>query len=92
MKMHFVSCYSSFCIVRESASCPQLGRISLPLVDMHTGSVLLLVSAVLLPFVNATKTPPSNLQIGVRRRPEDCAVRSQAGDVISVHYTVGYMR
>ncbi|KAJ2771707.1 hypothetical protein IWQ56_001680 [Coemansia nantahalensis] len=32
------------------------------------------------------QTPPTQLQIGVKHRPAECPVRSQAGDKVSVHY------
>ncbi|KAJ2850914.1 Peptidyl-prolyl cis-trans isomerase fpr2 [Coemansia brasiliensis] len=32
-------------------------------------------------------TAPTQLQIGVKFRPEDCTVRTKPGDKVSIHYT-----
>ena len=34
------------------------------------------------------KKPVTKLQIGVKKRVEDCKVRSRKGDSLSMHYTV----
>ncbi|KAJ2552276.1 hypothetical protein EV175_003379 [Coemansia sp. RSA 1933] len=33
------------------------------------------------------RAPPTQLQIGVKFRPADCAVRTKPGDSVAVHYT-----
>ncbi|KAI9500068.1 hypothetical protein GGI25_004157 [Coemansia spiralis] len=33
------------------------------------------------------KTPPTQLQIGVKYRPTDCNLRTKPGDKVAVHYT-----
>ncbi|KAJ2716763.1 hypothetical protein H4R19_000444 [Coemansia spiralis] len=35
---------------------------------------------------DSARSPPTHLQIGVKSRPDDCTVRSRAGDTVSVHY------
>ena len=38
------------------------------------------------------KKPVTKLQIGVKKRVEDCKVRSRKGDSLSMHYTVSKMQ
>ncbi|PWN52911.1 hypothetical protein IE53DRAFT_384625 [Violaceomyces palustris] len=33
------------------------------------------------------KEPPTELQIGIKYRPEKCDIKSQSGDKLSMHYT-----
>lgn len=33
------------------------------------------------------KDPPTKLQIGVKHRPSECPIKSQAGDKLAMHYT-----
>jgi FKBP-type peptidyl-prolyl cis-trans isomerase len=35
----------------------------------------------------ATKTPPTELQIGIKKRAETCTYKSKNGDMLSMHYT-----
>ncbi|KAE8226087.1 hypothetical protein CF319_g1278 [Tilletia indica] len=45
-----------------------------------------LASAVLLATVDA-RSPPKELRIGVKHKPTTCAIKSQKGDSLSMHYT-----
>lgn len=37
------------------------------------------------------KFQPTKLQIGVKKRVDDCNVRSKKGDVLHMHYTVRFV-
>jgi len=46
-----------------------------------------LVLTVVAGLAGAEEKKPGKLQIGVKKRVEDCAVRSRKGDSLSMHYT-----
>ncbi|KAJ2518133.1 Peptidyl-prolyl cis-trans isomerase fpr2 [Coemansia sp. RSA 2049] len=49
--------------------------------------VALTLQAPALASEETKKQPPTQLQIGVKHRPANCAVRTKPGDSVSVHYT-----
>jgi hypothetical protein len=49
-------------------------------------SLLLLISSC--PFGAHGAQPPSKLKIGILKRPEACALKSKAGDLLSVYSVV----
>ncbi|KAJ2784030.1 hypothetical protein H4R18_001343 [Coemansia javaensis] len=49
--------------------------------------LLCLALGVLAVAAAGERSAPTELQIGVKHRPEECAVRTKGGDTVSVHYT-----
>jgi hypothetical protein len=62
---------------------------SLLLLSVMVGRAILLLSLVLAvaALAHAAK-PVTKLQIGVKKRPETCELKSKVGDSLSMHYTV----
>lgn len=59
---------------------------------MHSLTIVSLASilliGVLLNLVVDAKEPVTKLQIGVKKRPDNCEKKSRKGDTLHVHYTV----
>ncbi|KAJ2387075.1 hypothetical protein H4S02_003541 [Coemansia sp. RSA 2611] len=48
---------------------------------------VVVLACCLLTTVMAKRSPPTQLQIGVKHRPAECTYRTKPGDKVSVHYT-----
>ena len=52
----------------------------------------LFVVLCLIAMVIAKESKPKKLQIGIKKRVENCTIKSKRGDLLHMHYTVNYLR
>lgn len=50
---------------------------------------VLIFMSIISHVVVADSDTPKKLLIGVKKRPDDCPVKSRKGDMLHMHYTVG---
>lgn len=55
---------------------------------MHLIFKLLVLTCLVAVAANAKDAPTKKLQIGIKRRVENCAMKSRRGDLLHMHYTV----
>jgi len=54
---------------------------------MHLIFKLLVLTCLVAVAANAKDAPTKKLQIGIKRRVENCAMKSRRGDLLHMHYT-----
>lgn len=88
MKLYNVAQTCFFVSMRSSAN----GKFPFHTANMYANVVFGLLLFVSLAAVLCHAKDKSGLQIGVKKRPDTCDMRTKKGDKLSMHYTVRFCR
>lgn len=61
---------------------------NLTLINICKITLFLLVLMSFIQHVVIASSSPKKLQIGIKKRPTDCPIKSKKGDLLHMHYTV----